>query len=58
MPTYRVEIDRTEYYTIEEIGANTEKDAVEIALEMIKNEDEDVIQEQYPDQEIEVFEAF
>ena len=58
MPTYRVEIDRTEYYTIEEIGANNEKDAVEIALEMIKNEDEDVIQEQYPDQEIEVFEAF
>ena len=39
MTKYRVEIDRTVYYTIEEIDATSEKDAVEIALEMIKNEE-------------------
>ena len=58
MTVYRVEIDRTKYYTIEGIEADSEKEAVEIAHEMIHDDHEDVLQDQILDEEIDVFEAF
>ena len=52
MPKYRVEIDQTFFYTVEEVEANSEEDAEQIVLEMIHDMSEDVIQEQNPDVDV------
>ena len=56
MPLYRVEINRTVYYTLEEIEAHNEREAIADALIAIECKSDEVIQDQSPDQDIEVFE--
>lgn len=56
MPKYRVELDRTEFYTIEEIDAKDEYEAVEIAIDMvIEGHDDIIFNDQEPDDDYTVY---
>ena len=58
MPLFKVEIDKTTYYTIEEIEAENKDDALEIAREMIHDDSEDVIEDQATEEEYDVYELY